>query len=493
MVGKIMGKENNKYMIEGEKGKWEVVIGLEVHAQVTSNSKLFSGSSTKFGAEPNTQVSLVDSAFPGMLPVINEYCVKQAVKTGLGLNATINPYSVFDRKNYFYADLPQGYQISQYKFPIVGEGEITLDMPNGSKKIGIERLHLEQDAGKSIHDLDPNSTFVDLNRSGVALMEIVSKPDMRSPEEVNAYVKKLRSIMRYLGTCDGNMQEGSLRADVNVSVRKEGDKNLGTRCEIKNVNSIKFMQMAITYEAQRQVELLESGKTIDQETRLFDTKKNETRSMRSKEDAHDYRYFPDPDLLPLSLDKELIEKIKKDLPELPDQKKERFIKDYLLSAYEANVLVSEKEISNYFEEVVKTSDIKLAKNWIMGDFFASLNEKNISISESPVTAKKMAQLIDSISRGTISGRTAKEVFEIMKETGEEPNKIIESKGLQQKSDPKELEKIIDKVISENKDKVIQYKSGKDKLFGFFVGQVMKVSAGKANPQLVNDILKKKLK
>jgi aspartyl-tRNA(Asn)/glutamyl-tRNA(Gln) amidotransferase subunit B len=324
-------------------------------------------------------------------------------------------------------------------------------------------------------------------------MEIVSKPDMRSPDEVNAYVKKLRSIMRYLGTCDGNMQEGSLRADVNVSVRKEGDKKLGTRCEIKNVNSIKFMQMAIIYEAQRQVELLESGKTIDQETRLFDTKKNETRSMRSKEDAHDYRYFPDPDLLPLSLDKELIEKIKKDLPELPDQKKERFIKDYSLSAYEANVLVSEKEISDYFEEVVKTSDIKLAKNWIMGDFFASLNEKNISISESPVTAKKMAQLIDSISSGTISGRTAKEVFEIMKETGEEPNKIIESKGLQQKSDPKELEGIIDNVISENKDKVEQYKSGKDKLFGFFVGQVMKVSGGKANPQLVNDILKKKLK
>jgi len=324
-------------------------------------------------------------------------------------------------------------------------------------------------------------------------MEIVSKPDMRSPDEVNAYVKKLRSIMRYLGTCDGNMQEGSLRADVNVSVRKEGDKKLGTRCEIKNVNSIKFMQMAIIYEAQRQVELLESGKTIDQETRLFDTKKNETRSMRSKEDAHDYRYFPDPDLLPLSLDNKLIEKIKKDLPELPDQKKERFIKDYSLSAYEANVLVSEKEISDYFEEVVKTSDIKLAKNWIMGDFFASLNEKNISISESPVTAKKMAQLIDSISSGTISGRTAKEVFEIMKETGEEPNKIIESKGLQQKSDPKELEGIIDNVISENKDKVEQYKSGKDKLFGFFVGQVMKVSGGKANPQLVNDILKKKLK
>jgi len=488
-----MTKENEKYLINGEKAKWEVVIGLEVHAQVTSNSKLFSGSSTKFGAEPNTQVSLVDSAFPGMLPVINEYCIQQAVKTGLGLNAKINSYSVFDRKNYFYADLPQGYQISQYKNPIVGEGKITLDLPNGTKTIGIERLHLEQDAGKSIHDLDPSNTYVDLNRSGVALMEIVSKPDLRSPDEVNAYIKKLRSIMRYLGTCDGNMQEGSLRADVNVSVRKEGDKELGTRCEIKNVNSIKFMQMAIAYEAQRQVDLLESGKSIDQETRLFDTKKNETRSMRSKEDAHDYRYFPDPDLLPLNIDKELIENIKKNLPELPDQKKERFIKDYSLNAYEANVLVSEKEISDYFEEVIKNSDIKLAKNWIMGDLFASLNDKNISISESPVTAKKMSQLIDSISSGIISGRTAKEVFEVMKETGEEPNKIIESKGLQQKSDPKELEAIIEKILTENKDKVDQYKSGKDKLFGFFVGQVMKVSGGKANPQLVNEILKKKLK
>jgi len=488
-----MTKENEKYLINGEKAKWEVVIGLEVHAQVTSNSKLFSGSSTKFGAEPNTQVSLVDSAFPGMLPVINEYCIQQAIKTGLGLNAKINSYSVFDRKNYFYADLPQGYQISQYKNPIVGEGKITLDLPNGTKTIGIERLHLEQDAGKSIHDLDPSNTYVDLNRSGVALMEIVSKPDLRSPDEVNAYIKKLRSIMRYLGTCDGNMQEGSLRADVNVSVRKEGDKELGTRCEIKNVNSIKFMQMAIAYEAQRQVELLESGKSIDQETRLFDTKKNETRSMRSKEDAHDYRYFPDPDLLPLNLDKELIENIKKNLPELPDQKKERFIKDYSLNAYEANVLVSEKEISDYFEEVIKNSDIKLAKNWIMGDLFASLNDKNISISESPVTAKKMSQLIDSISSGIISGRTAKEVFEVMKETGEEPNKIIDSKGLQQKSDPKELEAIIEKILTENKDKVDQYKSGKDKLFGFFVGQVMKVSGGKANPQLVNEILKKKLK
>ena len=493
MVGKVMTKEKGKYLIEGEKGKWEVVIGLEVHAQVSSNSKLFSGSSTKFGADPNTQVSLVDSAFPGMLPVINEFCVHQAIKTGLGLNAKINSYSVFDRKNYFYADLPQGYQISQYKNPIVGEGKITLDLPNGTKTIGIERLHLEQDAGKSIHDLDPSNTYVDLNRSGVALMEIVSKPDLSSPDEVNAYIKKLRSIMRYLGTCDGNMQEGSLRADVNVSVRKEGNKELGTRCEIKNVNSIKFMQMAIIYEAQRQVELLEAGKSIDQETRLFDTKKNETRSMRSKEDAHDYRYFPDPDLLPLNLNKELIENIKKNLPELPDQKKERFINDYSLTAYEANVLVSEKEISDYFEEVVKTSDIKLAKNWIMGDLFASLNEKNISISQSPVTAKKMSQLIDSISSGVISGRTAKEVFEIMKESGEEPNKIIESKGLQQKSDPKELEKIIEKILTENNDKVEQYKSGKDKLFGFFVGQVMKISGGKANPQLVNQILKDKLK
>ena len=481
------------YFIQGEKNKWEVIIGLEVHAQVLSKSKLFSSSPTKFGAKPNTQVSLVDSAFPGMLPVINQYCIEQSIKTGLGLKAKINLNSIFDRKNYFYADLPQGYQISQYKHPIVGEGEVLLDMPYGTKKIGIERLHLEQDAGKSIHDLDPDNTYVDLNRSGVALMEIVSKPDLRSPDEVSTYVKKLRSIMRYLGTCDGNMQEGSLRADVNVSVRKVGDKKFGKRCEIKNVNSIKFMQMAIQYEAKRQIELLEENKIVDQETRLFDTKKNETRSMRSKEDAHDYRYFPDPDLLPLSLDKDLIEKIKKNLPELPDKKKDRFIKDYSLKSYEANVLVSEKEISDYFEEVVKTADKKLAANWIIGDLFASLNEKNISITDTPVTAKKMAQLIDTISSGVISGRTAKEVFEIMKETGDDPKKIIESKGLQQKSDPKELEMIIDKILNSNKDKVEQFKSGKEKLFGFFIGQVMKVSGGKANPQLVNDILKRKLK
>ena len=483
----------DEYLIEKNGNKYEVVIGLEVHAQVLSESKLFSNSATKFGSEPNTQVSLVDAAFPGMLPVINEYCIRQAIKTGIGLNAKINKKSIFDRKNYFYADLPQGYQISQYKNPIVGEGSVILDLLSGPKTIGIERLHLEQDAGKSIHDIDPGSTLVDLNRSGVALMEIVSKPDLRSPEEVNLYIKKLRSIMRYLGTCDGNMEEGSLRADVNVSVRKVGNDKLGTRCEIKNVNSIKFMQMAIEYEANRQAELLEEGGLVDQETRLFDTKKNQTRSMRSKEDAHDYRYFPDPDLLPLNLNQKLIEKIRENLPELPDQKKERFINEYSLTSYEANVLVSEKEISDYYEEVIKTSDKKLAKNWIMGDLFASLNEKNISITESLITAKKMGLLIDSISSGVISGRTAKEVFEIMKETGEEPKKIIESKGLQQKSDPKELEGIIDKILSENKDKAEQYKSGKDKLFGFFVGEVMKKSGGKANPKLVNEILKIKLK
>ncbi len=488
-----MSKEKFDYFIKGEKGKYEVVIGLEVHAQVQSKSKLFSGSSTKFGADPNNQVSLIDSAFPGMLPVINEECVKQAVRTGLGLNAKINNYSVFDRKNYFYADLPQGYQISQYKNPIVGEGKVLLDMPYGSKEIGIERLHLEQDAGKSIHDMDPSNTYVDLNRSGIALMEIVSKPDLRSPEEVNAYVKKLRSIMRYLGTCDGNMQEGSLRADVNVSVRKEGDKNFGTRCEIKNVNSIKFMQMAIEYEAARQVELIENGKKIDQETRLFDTKKNETRSMRSKEDAHDYRYFPDPDLLPLKLEQKLIDDIKKSLPELPDKKKERFIKEYGLNAYESNVLVSEKEISDYYEEVAKLSDKKLAATWMMGDLFAMLNDKGLDISNSPISAKHFAELVQSIQTGEISGRIAKEVFEIMLETGDNPKKIIESKGLKQQSDPKELEKIINEILIKNKDKVDQYKSGKEKLFGFFVGQVMKSSGGKANPQLTNEILKKLLK
>ncbi|MDC3060524.1 Asp-tRNA(Asn)/Glu-tRNA(Gln) amidotransferase subunit GatB, partial [Candidatus Pelagibacter sp.] len=378
--------KNSEYVIERENKQYEVIIGLEVHAQVTSESKLFSQSSTKFGAEPNTQVSLVDAAFPGMLPVINEFCIEQAIKTGIGLKAKINKKSVFDRKNYFYADLPQGYQISQYKYPIVGEGKVILDMPNGQKEIGIERLHLEQDAGKSIHDIDPNNTLVDLNRSGVALMEIVSKPDLRSPDEVNVYIKKLRSIMRYLGTCDGNMQEGSLRADVNVSVRLKGETEFGTRCEIKNVNSIKFMQMAIISEANRQIDLLEEGKEIDQETRLFDTKRNETRSMRSKEDAHDYRYFPDPDLLPLEISQELIEKIKSDIPELPDEKKKRFIDKFNLSPYEATILVSDIETSNFFEEVIKNSDVKLATNWITGELFAVLNEKNLEISQSPVSA-----------------------------------------------------------------------------------------------------------
>tara|TARA_B000000609_G_scaffold50498_1_gene36986 strand:+ start:465 stop:1931 length:1467 start_codon:yes stop_codon:yes gene_type:complete len=487
-----MSDQNKEYLILRDDKEYEVIIGLEVHAQVLSESKLFSSSPTKFGSEPNTQVSLVDAAFPGMLPVINEFCIKQAIKTGIGLNAKINNKSIFDRKNYFYADLPQGYQISQYKNPIVGEGSVTLDMPDGEKMIGIERLHLEQDAGKSIHDIDPQNTLVDLNRSGVALMEIVSKPDLRSLDEVNAYIKKLRSIMRYLGTCDGNMQEGSLRADVNVSVRKKGETELGTRCEIKNVNSIKFMQMAIDYEANRQVDILEEGGSIDQETRLFDTKKNETRSMRTKEDAHDYRYFPDPDLLPLELNDDFINEIKKEIPELPDEKKKRFIEKFNLSPYEANILVSDIETSKYFEDVSKNSDVKLATNWITGELFALLNNKSIEITESPITSENLAKLINLIKDGTISGKIAKTVFEIMADSGKDPKKIVEEKGLKQQSDPKELEKIIDKVISDNPKNVEAYKSGKDKLFGFFVGQVMKQSNGKANPQLVNEILKKKL-
>ena len=484
--------KDNQFIIERENNKYEVVIGLEVHAQVTSQSKLFSSSSTKFGSEPNTQVSLVDAAFPGMLPVINEFCVKQAIKTGIGLKAQINKKSVFDRKNYFYADLPQGYQISQYKYPIVGEGKVILDMPYGPKEVGIERLHLEQDAGKSIHDIDPNNTFVDLNRSGVALMEIVSKPDLRSPDEVNAYIKKLRSIMRYLGTCDGNMQEGSLRADVNVSVRKLGSKDFGTRCEIKNVNSIKFMQQAIVYEANRQIDLVEDGKEIDQETRLFDTKKNETRSMRSKEDAHDYRYFPDPDLLPLEVSDDYIKQLKNEIPELPDEKKKRFIEKFELSSYEANILVSDIETSKYFEEVIKNSDVKLATNWITGELFAVLNEKNLEISESPVSSNNLSKLINLIKDGTISGKIAKTIFEEMINGDQDPQKIVEEKGLKQESDPKALEELIDKVIMNNTDKVEEYKSGKDKLFGFFVGQAMKESKGKGNPQLINKILKDKL-
>ncbi|KRO65103.1 MAG: glutamyl-tRNA amidotransferase, partial [Pelagibacteraceae bacterium BACL5 MAG-120820-bin39] len=474
-----MSKDQSEYLIIRGDKVYEVVIGLEVHAQVTSNSKLFSTSSTKFGAEPNTQVSLVDAAFPGMLPVINEFCVKQAIKTGIGLKAQINKRSVFDRKNYFYADLPQGYQISQFKHPIVGEGKVILDMPDGHKEVGIERLHLEQDAGKSIHDMDPQSTFVDLNRSGVALMEIVSKPDLRSPDEVNAYIKKLRSIMRYLGTCDGNMQEGSLRADVNVSVRLKGIKEFGTRCEIKNVNSIKFMQMAINYEANRQVDLIEEGKTIDQETRLFDTKKNETRSMRSKEDAHDYRYFPDPDLLPLEVSDEFIEALKAEIPELPDEKKKRFMDEFKISPYEATILVSDIEVAKYFEEVVakmgKNKDMKLAVNWITGELFAVLNEKNLEISQTPISAKNLAKLINLIKNGTISGKIAKSIFEHMMDGDLDPQMIVEEKGLKQESNPKALETLIDKIINENREKAIEYKQGKEKLFGFFVGQVMKNS------------------
>ena len=481
------------YFLEGKTGKWEVVIGLEVHAQITSNAKLFSSSSTKFGSNPNSQVSFVDAAMPGMLPVINKYCVEQAVKTGLGLKATINNFSKFDRKNYFYADLPQGYQISQFKFPIVGEGEIVLDMPYGTKIAGIERLHLEQDAGKSLHDQDPSSSFVDLNRSGIALMEIVGKPDLRSPDEVAQYVKKLRSIMRYLNTCDGNMDEGSLRADVNVSVRKVGSSDLGTRCEIKNVNSIKFMQQAIEYEAKRQIEIIEEGGTINQQTRLFDTKKIETRSMRSKEDAHDYRYFPDPDLLPLVLEQSFVDKIKNSLPELPDEKKIRLMNDFDLSSYDASIVVSDQDISQYYEEVAKDSDYKLAANWMIVELFGVLNKEGKEIKDSPVSAKNLSKLINLIKNNTISGKIAKTVFEEMVKNNEDPEKIVNEKGMKQQSDPEELKKIIDTILKNNQDKVEQYKAGKDKLFGFFVGEAMKNTQGKGNPKLINDILKEQLK
>jgi aspartyl-tRNA(Asn)/glutamyl-tRNA(Gln) amidotransferase subunit B len=487
-----MSNKEFNYYINGKKSKWEVIIGLEVHAQVSSNAKLFSNSSTKFGADPNSQVSLIDAAMPGMLPVINKFCVEQAIRTGLGLKAKINLNSVFDRKNYFYADLPQGYQISQYKYPIVGEGEVFLDMPYGAKKIGIERLHLEQDAGKSIHDQSPTKTFIDLNRSGIALMEIVSKPDLRSPEEVAEYIKKLRSIMRYLGTCDGNMEEGSLRADVNVSVRKVGALEFGTRCEIKNVNSIKFIQQAIQYEAKRQVDLLEEGKFIDQETRLFDTKKNETRQMRSKEDAHDYRYFPEPDLPALRLESNFVEEIRKKLPELPDDKKKRFVNEYKISSYDAGVLTADKETSDYFEKVAKNSDVKLAITWVSGELFAVLNKHGLSIKDSPVSAENLTKLILLIMNNTISGRIAKDLFEIMLKDSRDPKVLVEEKGMVQESNIGELEKIIDKVLQSNQDKVSEYKSGKDKLFGFFVGSVIKESKGKANPALVNELLKKKL-
>ena len=479
--------------VQGQTGEWEMVIGLEVHAQIVSQSKLFSGAAAAFGAAPNAQVSLVDAGFPGMLPVLNAKCVEQAVRTGLGLNAQINLTSVFDRKNYFYADLPSGYQISQFSHPIVGKGEILLDMADGSSRtVGITRLHLEQDAGKSMHDQSPNETYVDLNRAGVALMEIVSEPDMRSGEEAGAYLKKLRAILRYLGTCDGNMEEGSMRCDVNLSMRRKGDDKLGTRCEIKNVNSIRFVQQAIEYESVRQVEILEAGGEIKQETRLWDTTKGETRSMRSKEDAHDYRYFPDPDLLPLVLDPKMVEEIKNNLPELPDDKKARFISEYALKSYDASVLVAEKSSAEFFEKVAKGRDGKLSANWVTGELFGVLNKRGKSIEESPVSAQALGGLIDLISDNTISGRIAKEVFETMLETGKSASAIVEEKGLRQVTDTGAIEKAIDDILAANADKVAEYKSGKDKLFGFFVGQVMKSTGGKANPAMLNDLLKKKL-
>ena len=478
-------------LLQGATGNWEIVIGLEVHAQVSSNAKLFSGAATKFGAEPNSQVSLVDAAMPGMLPVINTECVRQAVKTGLGINAKINRFSVFDRKNYFYPDLPQGYQISQFKQPIVGEGLLVIKVSDGEKKIRIERLHLEQDAGKSLHDQHPKKSFIDLNRSGVALMEIVSKPDLRSPEEAGVYVKKLRSILRYLGTCDGNMQEGSLRCDVNVSVRKPGEA-LGTRCEIKNVNSIRFIQQAIEYESRRQIEIIEDGGSINQETRLFDSNKGETRSMRSKEEAHDYRYFPDPDLLPLEFSQEFVDKIASEMPELPDAKMIRFITEYELSQADAMLLVEEQETADFYEILAIGRDKKLAANWLGTELFGVLNKEGISLKESPVSADSLGGLIELISDGTISGRIAKDIFVEMFATGQEAGAIVELKGLRQISDSDTITKLINSIMSENEDKVTEFKSGKEKLFGFFVGQVMKKSQGKANPKLVNDLLREKL-
>jgi len=486
----------NPNLIRGATADWEVVIGLEVHAQVTSNAKLFSGASTEFGGEPNSHVSLIDAAMPGMLPVINEECVRQAVRTGLGLNAKINLRSVFDRKNYFYPDLPQGYQISQYKSPIVGEGEVTVELPDGeSVAVGIERLHLEQDAGKSLHDRSPTMSFVDLNRSGVALMEIVSKPDIRSSEQARAYVAKLRSILRYLGTCDGDMEKGSLRADVNVSVRKMGEA-LGTRCEIKNMNSIAFIGQAIEYEARRQIGILEDGGVIDQETRLFDPNRGETRSMRTKEEAHDYRYFPDPDLLPLEFTQAYVAQLKANLPELPDQKKARFIAEFGLSSYDASVLVAERESAGFFETVLarltdKTRDGKLAANGVINELFGRLNKEGVVIGTSPVSADQLAAIVDLIGEGTISGKIAKDLFEIVWEEGGDPRAVVEARGMKQVTDLSAIEKVVDEIIAANPDKVTQVKA-KPQLIGWFVGQVMKSSGGKANPQAVNDLLKAKL-
>ena len=493
---------NSSYQVEGRTGPWEVVVGLEVHAQVVSNAKLFSGAATEFGGAPNSQVSFVDAAMPGMLPVLNGECVRQAVRTGLALGASINRWSRFDRKNYFYADLPQGYQISQFQHPVVGEGRLEIEMEDGARKaIGIERIHLEQDAGKSIHDLAPDRSFVDLNRSGVALMEIVSRPDMRSPAEAAAYVSTLRAILRAVGSCDGNMQEGSMRADVNVSVRKAGEP-FGTRCEIKNVNSIRFIQQAIAYEARRQVELLEEGGTIRQETRLFDPDKGETRSLRSKEDAHDYRYFPEPDLLPLEISEEFIAECLASLPELPAAKRARFENALSLSPYLSGVLTADTDISNWFEALLAASSAaqnsdprdvaERAANWMTGELFGALNKRGLEIAQSPVSPAHGAELLALMADGTLSGPLSKQVFELMLESGEGPTVLADRHGLKQVSDTGALEAAIDEVLAANPDKLAEYRSGKDKLFGFFVGQVMKASGGKANPAIVNNLLKARL-
>lgn len=477
--------------IEGNTGKWEYVIGLEVHAQVKSNSKLFSGAATEFGASPNSQVSLVDAAMPGMLPVLNEFCVEQAIKTGLGINARINKESVFDRKNYFYADLPQGYQISQFYQPIVEEGKLDIETKEGIKTIRINRIHLEQDAGKSMHDQSPDYSFVDLNRSGIALMEIVSEPDLRSPEEAASYLKKLRAIVRYLGTCDGDMEKGSMRCDANISVRKPGGE-LGTRCEIKNVNSMRNVMRAIEYEAMRQVEILESGGSVDQETRLFDADKCETRSMRSKEDSHDYRYFPDPDLLPVRIGDDLIDRIKSEMPELPDEKADRYVKDFGLTAYDASVLCDDKAVADYFETASKGTNAKLVSNWIIGDFFGMLNKEGVAFADAKIKPEELGKLVSLIEDGTISGKIAKIVFEEMFAKGGDPSKVVEAKGLVQVSDEGEIKKIVEEVLAANPDSAQAYRGGKDKLMGFFVGQVMKQTGGKANPGIVNKILKELL-
>ena len=491
--------ENDPRLLKGKTGQWELVIGLEVHAQVVSKAKLFSGASTDFGSDPNAQVSFVDAGFPGMLPVINTVCVAQAVKTGLGLNAHINLKSLFDRKNYFYADLPQGYQISQFETPIVGRGHLMIELDDGQeRRIGIERLHLEQDAGKSIHDQHPSKTYIDLNRSGVALMEIVSDPDMHSIEEAQAYVKKMRALLRCLGTCDGNMEQGSMRADVNISLRRPGEE-LGTRAEIKNVNSIRYMGQAIAYEVSRQMDILENGGTINQETRLFDPSKGITRSMRSKENAHDYRYFPDPDLPPLVISQELVDRIAASLPELPEAKKKRFMADYELNAYDAAVLTADMETSAYFETALSAlknkgkKTVKLLANWLVGELFGVLNKESVALKDSKISAQNLAEMVDLISADTISGKIAKQIFPEMWKTGQSAAEIVKEKGLEQVSDDGAIEVIIDEIIAANGDKVAEYKSGKDKLFGFFVGQVMKAMQGKGNPKAVNDILKAKLK